>query len=119
MIFSQSSSKEIPASLATLKDMRRLYLRRNKLSAVPEVVKEWPLVEDLAFDHNPITEIPAWLLTMPKLRNVSFAGCRITKLPDDLSGWKRLSTLVLSGCPIPETEMKRIRAALPDVTMLF
>jgi 6-phosphofructokinase 1 len=45
-------------------------------------------------------------------------SCRY-KLPDDLSGWKRLTTLVLSGCPIPETEMKRIRAALPDVAMLF
>ncbi len=56
---------------------------------------------------------------MPALRNVSFAGCRISKLPDDLSGWSRLSSLVLSNCPIPETEIKRIRAALPDVTMLF
>ena len=88
-------------------------------AAVPDVVKEWQFVEDLAFDKNPIADVPQWLTSMPKLRNVSFSGCRVAKLPEDLSGWKKLSTLVLSGCPIPETEMKRIRAALPDVAILF
>ena len=90
-----------------------------RTSAVPDVVKEWQFVEDLAFDKNPIADVPQWLTSMPKLRNVSFSGCRVAKLPEDLSGWKKLSTLVLSGCPIPETEMKRIRAALPDVAILF
>jgi len=116
---SENQLTDLPPALAALKDLRRLYVRRNKLAAVPEVVKEWPLVEDLAFDQNSIEDVPQWLTALPKLRNVSFAGCRVKKLPDDLSGWKRLSTLVLSGCPIPETEMKRIRAALPDVAMLF
>ena len=33
--------------LAALKDLRRIYLKHNQFAAVPDVVKEWPLLEDL------------------------------------------------------------------------
>ena len=95
-------------------------MARRRLAAVPEVVKEWPALEDLLLDHNPIGTLPDWGAQMPRLRSVSLAGCKIAKLPDDLSGWRKLDSLVLSGCPIPADEMKRIRRALgDDVAVVF
>lgn len=100
--------------MGRLKELRRFYAVRNRLTAVPAFLKECPLVEDVILDHNAITEVPAWLTALPALRSVSLTGCRIAKLPDDLSGWRKLEALSLAGCPIPADEMKRIRKALGD-----
>ena len=110
---------ELPADLSALRDLRRIYLKRNQLPAVPPALEALKTLEDIALDYNPIAEVPQWLTAFPKLRSVSFAGCRLTKLPTDLSGWKKLDSLVFSGCPIPEGEIKRVRAALPDVAIVF
>ena len=111
--------KSVPATLTTLKDLRRIYLKGNGLTAVPEVVKEWTMLEDLTLDGNPITALPDWLTTLPNLRALSLNGTRITSLPKDLSAWKRLDFLAMGGCPIPKGEMERIRKALPDVAIVF
>ena len=117
----ENKLKDLPSELGALKDIRRIYLKRNQLSAVPEVVKEWTLLEDLLLDGNPaITSVPDWVTKLPNLKSVSLAGCKIAKLPDDLSGWRKLESLVLSGCSIAPDEAKRIRKALgDDVAVVF
>ena len=107
-------------TFAALKDIQRIYLKHNQLAAVPEVVKDWALLEDLLLDSNPISALPDWVTHLPKLKSVSLANCKLTKLPDDLSGWRKLESLVLSGCPIPADEAKRIRRELgDDVAVVF
>ena len=114
----------LPASLASLKDMRRIYLKGDpkqggKITAIPEVLKGWTMLEDVTFDGNPITSVPEWLLAMPHLRTVSLNRTNIERLPSDLSGWKRLDFLALGECRIQKGEMERIRKALPDVAVVF
>ena len=111
--------KEVPAALAALKDLRRIYLKKNGLTAVPEAAKEWTMLEDISLDGNPITSVPDWLVTLPRLRAVSLCETRVSKLPENLKPWRRLDLLALGGCPIPESEMQRIRKELPDVAIVF
>lgn len=111
--------KDLPAELASLKDMRRIYLKHNALTAVPEVIREWTALEDVTLSENPIQSVPDWLVAMPRLRAVSLSGTRVSRLPADLSPWARLDLLDLGGCPVPPDEMKRIRAALRTVSIVF
>ena len=111
--------KSIPPALSSLKNLRRIYLKRNGLTEVPEVIKSWTALEDISLDGNPITSIPDWLTAMPNLRALTLNDTRVTKLPADLSAWKNLDMLSLGSCPVSKEEMQRIRAALPNVAIVF
>ena len=99
--------------------LTKLFLEAGHRVFAGQFMPEWPELEGITLDGNPITAVPEWLISMPSLREVSLNGTRIAKLPDDLSGWRRLTILALGGCPMPKTEMERIRKALPDVAIVF
>ena len=105
--------------LSPLVNLRRIYLRGNRFTAVPEALKSLPALTDVDLSQNPISEVPAWLVEMKGLENVSFSDTRVTKLPEDLSGWRNLTSLQLGGLRLPVDEMARIRVALPKVTIVF
>lgn len=105
--------------LSPLVNLRRIYLKGNRFTAVPEALKSLPALTDVDLSQNPISEVPAWLVEMKGLENVSFSDTRVTKLPEDLSGWRNLTSLQLGGLRLPADEMARIRVALPMVTIVF
>lgn len=105
--------------LSPLVNLRRIYLKGNRFTQVPEALKSLPALTDVDLSLNPISEVPAWLVEMKGLENVSFSDTRVTKLPEDLSGWRNLTSLQLGGLRLSAEEMARIRASLPDVTIVF
>ena len=105
--------------LSPLVNLRRIYLRGNRFTAVPEALKSLPALTDVDLSQNPISEVPAWLVEMKGLENVSFSDTLVKKLPEDLSGWRNLTSLQLGGLRLPADEMARIRVALPKVTIVF
>ena len=105
--------------LSPLVNLRRIYLRGNRFTAVPEALKTLPALTDVDLSQNPISEVPAWLVEMKGLENVSFSDTLVKKLPEDLSGWRNLTSLQLGGLRLPADEMARIRVALPKVTIVF
>lgn len=105
--------------LSPLVNLRRIYLKGNRFTAVPEALKSLPALTDVDLSQNPISEVPAWLVEMKGLENVSFSDTLVKKLPEDLSGWRNLTSLQLGGLKIPADEMARIRVALPKVTIVF
>lgn len=105
--------------LSAFAKLRRIYLRGNRFTAVPETLKDLPALTDVDLSQNPISEVPVWLVSKEGLENVSLSETRVEKLPDDLSGWKTLVTLQLGGLRLSAEEMARIRAALPKVTIVF
>ena len=112
--------ESLPKAVSQLGDLRRIYLQNNELKAVPPALMGLAKLEDIALDGNPgITSVPEWMLEMPSLRNVGLSGTAVTRLPDDLSGWSRLTSLNMADCPLSPEERRRIRAALPDVAMVF
>lgn len=105
--------------LAALVNLRRVYLRDNRFEVVPETLKSLPALTDLELSGNPIAEIPAWLATKKGLKNLSFNRTRLQRLPADLSAWRGLHSLQLGELRLSAEEMARIRAALPDVAIVF
>ena len=63
--------------------------------------------------------MPNWLAEKRGLEIVSLNRTQITALPEDLSAWKGLKSLQLGELDLPAAEMARIRAALPDVAIVF
>lgn len=105
--------------LTALANLRRIYLKNNRFTAVPETLKDLPNLTDIDLSGNPLREIPDWLAQKAGLENLSFSRTLVTKLPDDLSAWMKLHSLQLGELKIDAAEMKRIRAALPDVAIVF
>lgn len=105
--------------LSRLSKLRRIYLRDNRFTAVPETLKDLPALTDIELSGNPITVIPEWLAKKPGLKKLSFNRTYLTRLPEDLSAWKTLKWLQLGELRLSPQEMARIRAALPDVAIVF
>ena len=105
--------------LSGLKKLRRVYLRNNKFTQVPETLKDLPELTDLDISWNDVTEVPEWLAKREGLENLSFTHTKIKLLPDDLSAWRSLKSLQLGDLDLNPAELSRIRAALPDVAIVF
>ena len=111
--------------LATLPDLkglvklRRIYLRNNEFEAVPETLKDLPALTDIDLSGNSVKEVPQWLAEKKGLKNLSFSRTKVTKLPANLEAWTSLQCLQLGDLNISAAEMARIRAALPNVAIVF
>ena len=105
--------------LSGLKKLRRVYLRNNKFTQVPETLKDLPELTDLDISWNDVTEVPDWLAKRKGLENLSFTHTKIKQLPADLRAWRSLKSLQLGDLDLNPAELSRIRAALPDVAIVF
>ena len=105
--------------LKGLVKLRRIYLRNNKFTAVPETLKDLPALTDIDLSGNPVKEVPQWLAEKKGLKNLSFSRTQVVKLPENLEAWKDLQCLQLGDLNIPAAEMARIRSALPNVAIVF
>ena len=105
--------------LKALVNLRRIYLKNNRFTSVPETLKDLPSLTDVDLSGNPISEVPVWLAQKMGLKNLSFTRTLIHKMPDDLSAWQSLQSLQLGELNLSAGEMARIRAALPKVAIVF
>ena len=106
--------------LSRLSKLRRIYLAGNRFSVVPEPLAELSSLEEIDLSGNVgIKEVPDWMAKMRGLKDLSFSGTSIENLPDDISAWRSLRLLRLGDLKMSGREMKRIREALPDTTVVF
>ena len=105
--------------LKALVNLRRIYLKGNRFTDVPETLKDLPALTDVDLSVNPIKEVPTWLAEKKGLKNLSFSRTMVTKLPENLDAWKSLQSLQLGDLSISPEEMARIRKALPNVAIVF
>ncbi|MBO6167987.1 MAG: leucine-rich repeat domain-containing protein [Kiritimatiellae bacterium] len=105
--------------LSALKSLRRIYLRDNRFTSVPETLKDLPSLTDVDLSGNPIEEIPDWLAAKEGLENLSFSRTRVTKLPADISAWRSLKSLQLGDLRFSAEEMARIRKTLANTAIVF
>lgn len=57
--------------------LQRLYLSHNKLSAVPEAVRRFTMLEELVLYDNPLTALPSWLPELTALRTLNIQHTRL------------------------------------------
>lgn len=111
---------DLPKNLNILSNLKSIYLKANKFTSVPEVLKDMRslVMIDLSYNSG-ITEVPEWLAKMQGLEDLSFSGTSITSLPEDISAWRSLRILQLGDLKMTTVEMKRIREALPETTVVY
>jgi len=105
--------------LKGLVNLRRIYLKNNRFAEVPPTLKDLPALTDVDLSGNPIKEVPEWFTAKGGLKNVSLSRTGLTKLPANLDGWKSLQSLQLGELKLSAEEMARVRAALPEVAIVF
>lgn len=108
--------------LASLTQLKRIYLRNNAFVEVPDVFRPDRLsaLDAIDLSGNPILAIPDWFAKREGLAHLSLSRTKIRSLPADLSAWRSLKSLQLGGLELESIdEMKRIRAALPNTTIVF
>ena len=105
--------------LDSLVSLRRIYLRNNVFTEVPEQLRDLPSLTDIELSGNPIREVPDWLAQKKGLEFLSLSGTLVERLPSDISAWKGMKALQLGELKISPEEMARIRKALPDVAIVF
>lgn len=105
---------------ARLSKLRKIYLADNRFTAVPKQLEELSSLKEIDLSGNiGIKEIPDWMAKKQGFEDLSFSGTSIEKLPEDLSAWRSLRLLRLGELKMSGGEMKRIREALPDTTVVF
>ena len=105
--------------LSHLARLEKIYLAGNRLREVPPFLEALPELEMIDMSGNPVAEIPEWLARKSGLRHLDLSRTALRSLPADLGAWKSLRSLKLGDLRLDESEMRRIRSALPGVRIVF
>jgi hypothetical protein len=109
----------LPESFAGLESLEELYLDAKGLETFPEVLTRLPKLKKLwwwRFFGTPPEKLRALvdgLGRMPRLTHAGFLQGELGQLPEDLSPLARLQQFKLGMDKAPESEVRRLEAALP------
>lgn len=110
----------LPATVGSLPKLTTLYLNDNALSSLPDSLGDLRTLCYLNLDRNQLAALPASIGKLESLRWLRLNGNRLSALPADMSGLARsLKRLYLRENPLPESELNRIRKALPNCEIIY
>eukprot|EP00887_Chlorella_sp_A99_P004948 scaffold4.g4948.t1 len=89
---------DVLASLGSMPHLRRLVLRRNMLSAVPDCFSELSHLTHLDVSHNGLVDLPASLASLEQLRELAAEGNSFPRIPQVLHKLPALEVADLSFC---------------------
>lgn len=107
----------IPDAWRALRSLAELDLAYNALTALPDLLRDLPLVS-LRLGQNQLRRLPAWLLASPTLVRIDLDFNKLTDVPLP-AGPSALARLDLAFNPIPPARIEALRAALPACTIEF
>jgi Leucine-rich repeat (LRR) protein len=84
---------ELPAQLWKFKNLKKLYLNKNKLSALPDSFDVFTQLEVLDIGHNQFEVFPIPVAHLRNLKALIASDNRLTSLPDALGNLKKLEVL--------------------------
>ena len=91
---------EVPDSIGSLKNLRKLDLGDNELARVPDKIFS-PKLETLHIQVNEIKEIPTAISNAVSLKHLYAAYLDIKSLPESITNLEKLVTVDVRGCAIP------------------
>jgi Leucine-rich repeat (LRR) protein len=93
------------------------------LDSIPTYIDTFKNLEKLFLTDQNISALPNSLKNLSKLRELSFGGCQLTTLPDFIFEMKNLKELILFYNKFPKkykTEIKKkFKKELPNTTVLI
>lgn len=108
----------LPFDIGNLKELESISMPVNNIQYLPGTMRELKKLRVINFSDNSLSDVHV-ISEIPSLEEAYFFGCHLSKLPEDLSALKKLKKLGLTGNQISATEIKRIKAALPQCEVLF
>ncbi|QEI08204.1 DUF1963 domain-containing protein [Pigmentiphaga aceris] len=90
--------KQIPAALAELRGLQKLYLTLSQITSIPEAVLALPELEYCVLSHNHLAHLPAHIT--PSLRSLSVDDNQLATLPEVLAELPALKYLNIKRNPL-------------------
>eukprot|EP01114_Cavostelium_apophysatum_P023321 TRINITY_DN8743_c0_g1_i4.p1 TRINITY_DN8743_c0_g1~~TRINITY_DN8743_c0_g1_i4.p1 ORF type:complete len:2119 (-),score=526.12 TRINITY_DN8743_c0_g1_i4:35-6391(-) len=88
----------VPDFVASLSQLKKLYLMRNRISSIPgNVFAELPQIEELDLSENSIAGFPPEIANLKHLRTLAVANNGLASLPDEICSVVSLTKLLLQG----------------------
>jgi Leucine-rich repeat (LRR) protein len=97
LTLSGNALQSLPASLGEATGLHSLWLRNNRLAAVPEAVLRLHGLRELDLEGNGITSLPASIGSLRHLESLHLAHNQITALPEEITQLQQLRFLVLNN----------------------
>lgn len=122
LVLSANDLAALPAVVCELASLRSLDLYSNELRALPAAIGWLARLEVLTLAYNRVTRLPAELGRATALRDVDLEGNPVERLEGlaALTSLPALSRLSVRRTPLARdgAELDRLRAALPNVTVV-
>jgi Leucine-rich repeat (LRR) protein len=68
----------------SLPALRELHLRRNRFTAIPEVIRAFPELRLLDLRANALTSVPGWIAELPRLEKLDLRWNEVYEPPPGL-----------------------------------
>ncbi|ORY61960.1 L domain-like protein [Neocallimastix californiae] len=94
---SSNKFKDVPKEIGHFKLLKYLYLKKNQLTSVTEIIKNNIFLEHLDFSHNKIFYIAKEIGNLKFLKECNLENNKITSLPDEITNLKNLTQLKLKN----------------------
>jgi len=120
LILSSNSIKTLPSQMGKMTNLLVLKLDHNLLegSLIAEV-RIMPLTT-LDVSNNNMTGMPAEIGQLNKLVTLNYSYNKITGLPNELANLKNnLKTFNLTGNPLSQSTISKLKAELPNTSIIF
>jgi Leucine-rich repeat (LRR) protein len=120
LILSNNSIQTLPSEMGKMTKLKVFKIDHNRLdgSLIGEI-RMMPL-KTLDVSYNNMTGMPAEIGQLNKLETLNYSYNNITGLPNELSNLKNnLKEFNLTGNPLSQDTLNKIKAELPNTTIIF
>jgi Leucine-rich repeat (LRR) protein len=90
---SKQKLSELPAEVYQFKNLRELYLGKNKFEAIPSDINKLNKLEIIDFSKNKLTALPLELFECKKLKKIIVNQNEISSIPKEIGNLKELEYL--------------------------
>lgn len=104
---------ELPEEIASLTQLRSLYLSHNQLTELPEAIASLTQLQSLRLSDNQLTELPEAIASLTQLQELNLRSNQLTELPEAIASLTQLQSLDLSS-----NQLTELPAAVTSLTQL-
>jgi hypothetical protein len=108
--------RELPEAIASLTQLRVLYLHNNQLTELPEAIASLTQLQELDLSNNQLTELPEAIASLTQLRVLYLHNNQLTELPEAMASLTQLRVLYLHNNQL--TELPEAIASLTELHLL-
>jgi internalin A len=114
---SEMNLTEVPEAIASLTQLRELYLTNNQLTSVPQTIASLTQLRKLSVTNNQLTSVPQMIASLAQLRELDLSYNQLTSVPQTIASLTQLKKLYLSYNQL--TSVPEVIASLTQLRELY